>query len=367
MKKIFFALAIVLCISSSTYAQKDTLSVQGLYESGGTYGTLNDAIDNAVTNGTINNTVFKLSPYEIYVLSRSIYIDHGQSLDIYAPKPGTTQESAPPQIVWTEEGIDRGYVIQSYGDVKLTNIWIRFADILGNQVSGSIVFENQNDADDPEQGDFEGCIFEYCGIGVESGGTVTVKADHFVGNFKDCYFRNLSDIHFRYYGRAVSFPYESTGWHYDSLLFENCTFVNIGRIVMQEGNEWSDRVSINHCTVLNTLEWVFQSAGWIKDASITNSLFVNSNLLGYRALDVCDDTQDNDGFKAVVNDGVQTYHMIIFNRWGERLFETTKRDEKWDGTYKGLPCQQDVYAYYLEVVSWSGEPYSYSGTVTLIR
>ncbi|MBI1306145.1 MAG: T9SS type B sorting domain-containing protein [Bacteroidetes bacterium] len=77
--------------------------------------------------------------------------------------------------------------------------------------------------------------------------------------------------------------------------------------------------------------------------------------------------QDNNGFKAIVNDGVQTYHMIIFNRWGERLFETTDRSLKWDGTYKGEPCQQDVYAYYLEVVSWSGEPYSYSGTVTLIR
>ncbi len=255
MKRFLLFLSVMLCLSTMLYAQKDTVSVQGYYESGNKYGTLNDAIETAITNGTINNTVFKLTPYEVYVLSRSIYLDHGQNLEIVAPKPGTTQESAPPQIVWTEEPIDRGYIIQSYGDVVMKNIWVRYADILGNKVaSSSIVFENQNDANDPEQGDFDGCLFDYAGIGVEAGGAVTVKANHFVGNFTNCYFRNLSDNHFRYYGRAVSFPFQSTGWHYDKLLFENCTFTNIGRIVMEEGNEYGDNILINHCTMLNSLE-----------------------------------------------------------------------------------------------------------------
>ncbi len=77
--------------------------------------------------------------------------------------------------------------------------------------------------------------------------------------------------------------------------------------------------------------------------------------------------QPNDGFKAVVNEAIQEYHMIIFNRWGERMYETTDKDAEWDGTYKGLPCQSDVYAYYLDVTSWNGNNYSYSGTITLIR
>ncbi|MBK7106505.1 MAG: T9SS type A sorting domain-containing protein [Ignavibacteriae bacterium] len=298
MKKVSQIILVFLLLNIVSLAQKDTVHVLGLYESGGTYGTLNTAIEDAITNGTINNTVFKLTPYEVYVLSRSIYLDHNQNLEIVAPKAGTTQETAPPQIVWTEEAIDRVYIIQSYGDVILKNIWIRYADILGSKVSCSIVFENQETADDPEQGDFEGCIFDYCGIGAEAGGAVTVKADHFVGNFQNSYFRNLSDNHFRYYGRAVSFPYESTGWHYDKLLFENCTFSNLGRIVMQEGNEYSDNVHINHCTLINSLEWVFQSAGWIRNASITNSIFINPNMLGYRALDVCDDNQTFDDFQA---------------------------------------------------------------------
>ena len=91
------------------------------------------------------------------------------------------------------------------------------------------------------------------------------------------------------------FPFQSTGFHYDSLLFENTTFANISRIVMMEGNEYGDNIHLNHCTILNTLEWVIQS-DWIHNLSITNSLIVNPYFLGYRAIDVCDSSQDYNDF-----------------------------------------------------------------------
>jgi len=81
----------------------------------------------------------------------------------------------------------------------------------------------------------------------------------------------------------------------------------------------------------------------------------------------------NDGFRAVVNDAAQSYHLIIFNRWGEVIWESEDRLAEWDGNYgttdasNRQPVPQDVYGYYLEMVSWSGEKFKYSGTVTLIR
>ena len=295
MKRLILSMVFMAFTCTVAYAQKDTVAVQGYFESGGTYGTLNDAIEAARTGGTINNTVFKLTPYELYVLSAALFIDHGESLDIYAPKAGTIQDDAPPQIVWTEEEIERAYIIQSYGDVRLQNVWLRYADILGNKVSSSVTFENQEAANDPEVGFFDGVLFDYAGIGAEAGGSVTVKADHFEGTFTNCHFRNNSDNHFQYYGRAVSFPFESTGWHYDYLLFENSTFTNISRIVMMEGNEYGDNIHLNHVTILNTVENVIQS-GWINKLSITNSLIINPYMLGYRAVDVCDATQDYNDF-----------------------------------------------------------------------
>lgn len=296
MKRLILFIMAVCFASGSAFAQKDTVAVQGFYEAGGVEGTLNDAIQAAIDGGTINNTVFKLTPYDIYVLNRSIFMDEGQNLDIWAPKAGTTQETAPPQIVWTDADIDKAYIIQTYGDLRVQNVWFRYADILGDQVSSSITFEDNLADGDQETGTFDGVLFDYAPIGSEAGGAVTVKADHFVGIFTNSYFRNLSDVHFQYYGRAVSFPYQSSGFHYDSLLFENTTFSNLSRIVMMEGNEFADNVHLNHVTLINSIEWIIQS-GWLRNVSVTNSIFVNPNLMGYRAVDVCDDDQDFDDFE----------------------------------------------------------------------
>ena len=74
MKHNLLFILIVFFLSSMVYAQKDTVDVPGYYSTT-TYGTLNEAVDAARENGTISNTVFKLEPYEVYVLSRSIFLD----------------------------------------------------------------------------------------------------------------------------------------------------------------------------------------------------------------------------------------------------------------------------------------------------
>ncbi len=298
MRHSLLLLSVIMFLSGSLMAQKDTVEVQGYYESGFTYGTLNAAIDDVKANGDINNTVFKLKPYEVYVLSSSIFMDEGENLEIVAPKPlragdadaTTVQNSAPPQIVWTEEEIDRAYIIQTYGDLTMKNIWVRYADILGAQVSTGIVFEDalvgEGEVADKEYGTFEGMLFDYFPIGPEAGGAVTIKADNWVGVFRDTYFRNGTDVHFQYYGRAVSFPFQSTDFHIDSLVFENTTFSNLSRIVMMEGNEFVSHLYMNHVTLINSIEWAIQT-GWWEDLSISNSIFVNTNMMGYRPIDVC--------------------------------------------------------------------------------
>lgn len=315
MKKLLLFLFFVVLFSSTAMAQKDTVVVDGYYElltsnPDLASGTLNRAIADVKANGDINNTVFELKPYDVYVLTSSIFMEPGENLDIYAPKPlregdadsETVQNSAPPQIVWTEEEIDRNYIIQTFGDVKMQNIWIRYADIQGNQVGSTIAFEDTVAAGgepDKEYGRFDGVIFEYfplaAGGAGESGGAITVKADNFVGIFKNSYFRNGTDSHFQYYGRAVSFPYQSTEFHYDSLHFENTTFSNLSRIVMMEGNEYASNIHLNHVTLINSIEWAIQT-GWWEDLSITNSIFVNTNMLGPRILDFCEDGQDYDDY-----------------------------------------------------------------------
>ena len=62
--------------------------------------------------------------------------------------------------------------------------------------------------------------------------------------------------------------------------FENTTFANMGYVYMQEGAEYADYVSFNHCTFLNIVMYTLES-GWWKWLSVTNSIFVNPYMFGY--------------------------------------------------------------------------------------
>ena len=112
MKQFILIIGLLLISVSFLFAQ-DTVYVDGIY-TGGNVGSLNDAIDAAKNDGTINNKVFKLTQYDVYVLSKSIFMNIGQNLQIVADKPGATQETAPPQIVWTDQDITKAYIIYMY-------------------------------------------------------------------------------------------------------------------------------------------------------------------------------------------------------------------------------------------------------------
>ena len=81
-------------------------------------------------------------------------------------------------------------------------------------------------------------------------------------------------------------------------------------------------------------------------------------------------TPNKDGLNDVFKPGgmgINSYNFVIFNRWGERIFETDIVNNGWDGTFKGEPAQQDNYVYYASAKGESGRMYYYSGNIVLIR
>ena len=65
------------------------------------------------------------------------------------------------------------------------------------------------------------------------------------------------------------------------------------------------------------------------------------------------------------------FHLLIFNKWGEEIFRSDDIDIGWDGTYKGKPCQPDMYTWTIKFSA----PANYSfhqkspqqGTVMLLK
>jgi|GEM_PF-1698653 len=56
----------------------------------------------------------------------------------------------------------------------------------------------------------------------------------------------------------------------------------------------------------------------------------------------------NDEFKVISSGYVQEFHMNIYNRWGESIFETKNIDQGWDGRKDGELCPVGVYHYVIE-------------------
>lgn len=75
---------------------------------------------------------------------------------------------------------------------------------------------------------------------------------------------------------------------------------------------------------------------------------------------------DNDIFYAYGKD-IAEFEMMIFDRWGEKLFFTDNLDEGWDGTYKGDLAKTETYVWKIKYKDVLGNPGELIGTVTLLR
>jgi gliding motility-associated-like protein len=77
--------------------------------------------------------------------------------------------------------------------------------------------------------------------------------------------------------------------------------------------------------------------------------------------------EENRTFKPGVIDHVVEYHLMIFNRWGELIFESFDKDTGWDGYVNGKMSKQDVYVWKVEGKYSSGQTFVQSGDVTLMH
>jgi gliding motility-associated-like protein len=59
--------------------------------------------------------------------------------------------------------------------------------------------------------------------------------------------------------------------------------------------------------------------------------------------------------------------MLVFDRWGEKVFESNNASVGWDGTFNGKELDPGVYTWIVTVTYENDETFTKSGTVTLIR
>ena len=65
--------------------------------------------------------------------------------------------------------------------------------------------------------------------------------------------------------------------------------------------------------------------------------------------------------------GFDEIQLLIFNRWGELVFQTNDRSVGWDGTYKGQLQETEVYVYVLTGRFLDGKPIELKGNISLLQ
>jgi gliding motility-associated-like protein len=82
-------------------------------------------------------------------------------------------------------------------------------------------------------------------------------------------------------------------------------------------------------------------------------------------------TPNNDGmndiFRLKYPQFIKLFHMMVFNRFGEKVFETNNVNDGWDGKLKSIDQPAGVYVWMLSLTTNDGISQNYKGIITLLR
>jgi gliding motility-associated-like protein len=65
--------------------------------------------------------------------------------------------------------------------------------------------------------------------------------------------------------------------------------------------------------------------------------------------------------------GITELYWVIYDRWGEKVFETKDPKQGWDGTYKGKLLDPAVFVYYLNITCITGDTITQKGNVAIVK
>jgi large repetitive protein len=81
-------------------------------------------------------------------------------------------------------------------------------------------------------------------------------------------------------------------------------------------------------------------------------------------------TPNNDGKNDVFyvySNGIQSLRLLVFNQWGEKIFESQNINTGWDGKYKGVMQPNGTYVYSLKATLSDGTTVTRSGSISIVR
>lgn len=137
---------------------------------------------------------------------------------------------------------------------------------------------------------------------------------------------------------------------YDSLLVDNVTDLN--------GYPYYCYRVIGYKNMINGKKQIFSISN--EDCAPVRSRIFAANAFTING-DNLNETFDIKGLY------IRDYNIKIFNRWGDKVFESSDMNVDWDGYYNGKLSQMDAYIWIIKAIGVDDVSWPMTGTVTIIR
>ena len=124
--------------------------------------------------------------------------------------------------------------------------------------------------------------------------------------------------------------------------------------------------NFNFTAATNYVIKITNDAGCILNDSLNVLIFDQADFLVPKAFSPNNDGRNDKLLFAAP--GIESFQYLrIFNRWGNLVFETSNLSVFWDGSFKGLPQPAEVYSWFAEGISKSGNKIQRNGQTLILR
>jgi gliding motility-associated-like protein len=156
---------------------------------------------------------------------------------------------------------------------------------------------------------------------------------------------------------------------------KNVTFIDLSQGATT--GTWSVDGATQTYTTGESISYDFPKPGtYTAGLTVLNA----GNCSDYYSLDICiqestdifipdifSPNDDGNNDQLFVRGGIKEMTFSIYDRWGDKVFETNDHKTGWDGIYKGKKAEPGVYAYFIDAVLVDDSKYTKKGEVTLVR
>lgn len=161
--------------------------------------------------------------------------------------------------------------------------------------------------------------------------------------------------------------YDGQNVHLSSTYYDNVYYNWTPSTYLQDPNNYETDATVYETTTY--VVYVTDQKGCSKsDSVIVEVEYVNCdkpNIFVPNAF-----TPNGDGKNDVLfvsGEYISSMNFMIYDRWGERVFQSDNITEGWDGKFRDSNCPAGVYYYRLEITCDGGKTFFTKGDITLIR